>query len=241
MKITLYFITWNDIFYLPFIKKHYGKFCQKIVMFDNYSSDGSDVLAKEYGFIVEKFGKPGVLDDEIYRSLKNEAWKFERNQGVDYVIVCDSDEFVSLPKEPLTASAPIVNGFNMISETLPVDDIFEINTGAPSESYSKQAIFSPDRMKEINYVHGCHKNYKVGEITIDGPQCTLHHFRQIGGVQRMLDRHALYRPRLSNFNLKHRMGFHYGRPEWNREQIQAFNESKIAEWNQLKAEARKLW
>lgn len=240
MKITLYFINWNDSFYLPFIKKHYGKFCQRIVMYDNYSTDGSQDIARSLGFEVENFGTPGILNDEDYRAMKNNIWKEERGKGVDYVIVCDADEFVSIP-DKLTASAPVVQGFNMISEDLPVDDIFEINMGAPSESYSKQAIFSPDRIIDINYVHGCHKNHIVGDVTTEGPWCVLHHFRQIGGVQRMIDRHALYRPRLSKFNLKHRMGFHYGRPEWTPEEVKFFNEGKVNEWNLLKSESKKLW
>lgn len=240
MKVTLYFINFNDSFYLPFLKKHYSKFCQRIIMYDNYSTDGSQELARSLGFEVVKFGIPGMLDDEIYRSLKNNIWKEERGRNVDYVIVCDADEFVSIP-ETLTASAPIVHGFNMISDSLPVDDIFEINHGYPSESYSKQAIFSPDRITEINYVHGCHKNHIQGDITTEGNTCTLHHFRQIGGVQRLIDRHAMYRPRISKFNLKHNMGFHYGRPEWTEEQVEAFNNAKVAEWEQLKREAKPLW
>lgn len=227
MRITLYFINWDDSFYIPFLHKHYSQFCQKMVMYDGFSSDGSQDIATKLGIEVREFGRPGVLDDEVYRSLKNNCWKEERGKS-DYVIICDADEFV-LP-DKLIGTAPVVKGFNMISEHLPVNDIFEINTGSESESYSKQAIFSPTHIDEINYVHGCHKNHISGTITTSG-HCRLLHFRQIGGVERMIARHSDYRERMSKFNLRHGMGVHY----------LATDEQKRIEWAQLQAASRKLW
>lgn len=248
LNIVLYFVHWNDSIYLPLIKEHYGKFCSRIVMYDNYSTDLSCFdIAKELGFEVRTFGIPGLLDDQQYIDVKNQCWKELRDKGVDYVIVCDADEFIVLDDldERLCdfdnlSTAPIVNGFNMISEDVPKESIFEITTGAESEGYSKQAIFNPDKIKEIAFVHGCHQNYKIGEIT-SFQSCRLLHYRQIGGVKRLIKRHTEYRHRLSQFNLKNGMAHHYGRPEWTPQQIVEFNESKIKEWDILKAQARKLW
>lgn len=232
MKITLYFINFNDSFYFKFIQRHYGKFCQRIVMYDNHSTDDSVKIAESLGFEVRPFGVPGMLNDQHYLTVKNKCWKEEQGKGVDYVIVCDADEFV-VPYR-LGGSAPVVNGFDMISETLPNYSIFEVNTGDPSVSYSKQAIFSPDRVEEIHYVHGCHKHNMIampdGEgrmpITRDGV-CALYHFRKIGGVDRLIKRHEEYRPRLSEFNVKYKMGFHYGDPKDNPEEIA---KAKRADW-----------
>lgn len=228
-QITLYFLNWDDSFYLPFIAKHYKKFCQRIVMYDNHSTDGSQELAKWLGFEVRTFGVDH-LDDQQYMDVKNNCWKECREGALktDYVIVCDADEFVFIDK--LQGTAPVVVGFNMISDDLPVDDITEINTGAYSVNYSKQAIFDPCQIEEINYIHGAHRNRISGHITTIG-HCRLHHFRQIGGLQRILDRHALYRTRMSAFNLKHGMGIHYLYTD----------QEKEKEWNQLQSEAVKLW
>lgn len=228
MKIVLYFINWNDSYYLPFIKKHYSPFVQHIIMYDNWSNDGSQAIAKQLGFEVRTFGWANRLDDQDYLNVKNHCWKEQRNCGVDLVIVCDADEFVQPYR--LTGTAPVVAGYNMISDTLPVKDIFEVNTGAKSESYSKQAIFSPDHIDEIDFVHGCHKNHMKGNIIRDG-YCKLFHFRQIGGVQRLLDKHATYRPRMSKFNLKNNMGHHYLQED----------EQKRQEWNLLMQNAQPLW
>lgn len=237
-KITLFFINWNDSFYLPFIKKHYGQFCQRIVMFDNHSTDNSRNIAIELGFEVRLFGMKGVLDDQHYLDVKNNCWKEERGNA-DYVIVCDADEFLVI--DDLQGNIPVVHGYNMISDRLPVESIFEINTGTPSENYSKQIIFKPEAVQEINFVHGCHKNHLIGIRSLGNGHCRLIHYRQIGGLIRMLERHALYRPRLSPFNKKHNMGIHYGKPEWTKEMIDSHNEQKRLEWEELKSKAIELW
>jgi Glycosyl transferase family 2 len=232
MKITLYFINWNDAFYLPFIKKHYGKFCHRIVMYDNHSTDNSQELAESLGFEVRTFGLKGILDDHQYLLIKNHCWKEERGKS-DFVIVCDADEFI-VPMNLIKGSNPVVTGYNMISNHLPVDDIFEVKTGSYSENYSKQAIFCPE-IEEINFVHGCHKNHIKSDLRIRG-DAKIYHFRQIGGVQRLIQRHSEYRTRISQFNLKHGMGVHYGRPDWTQEEIKNFNNQKVLEWNSLESQ-----
>jgi len=222
--MVLYFINWNDCFYFPFLKEHYEKFCEKIIMYDNYSSDNSFITAKNLGFEVRFFGQRGQLNDQYYLDVKNHCWKECRGKGIDYVIVCDADEFI-IPEE-LKGTSPIVTGYNMISEYLPHKSILEINTGSYSQEYSKQAIFSPDAIDEINYVHGAHRNYMKGNITTDG-HCKLLHYRQIGGVERIIRRHFEYRNRLSSFNKQHKMGFHYNHSD----------DAKRVEWNDLKSKA----
>lgn len=242
MRIVLYFINFNDSFYIPFIAKHYGAFCERIIMYDNYSTDNSRDIAANLRMEVRVFGRAGVLDDQHYLDVKNHCWKEQRGKGIDYVIVCDADEFVKIKSEKLLSACPAVVGFNMISDALPYKDIFEINTGNVSTSYSKEVVFSPDRLEEINFVHGCHLNNKKlfptskpygqeQEERFLRDDIRLFHFRQIGGVQRLLNRHAIYRPRMSPFNLKNKMGFHYLHED----------EQKKQEWISLQNNAIELW
>jgi hypothetical protein len=198
-------------------------------MYDNYSTDNSIIIAKSLGMEVRMFGKPGELNDQYYLDVKNHCWKEERNKS-DYVIVCDADEFLKLDNLKLTSSCPTVKGYNMISNSLPINLITEINTGYEDENYSKQVIFNPDMVREINYVHGCHKNNKIGNITTHD-NVKLLHYRMIGGVDRMIERHFIYKKRMSKFNLKHRMGHHYLHE----------SEAKKNEWNYLKTKAKELW
>lgn len=230
-KIHVYFINYNDSFYIPFFHKHYSKFCEKIIMYDQRSTDNSREIAQSLGIEVRLFGN-NELNDQNYLNVKNNCWKECRGKAIDYVIVVDVDEFVNVNYH-ITDPFPFVQGYNMISESLPVNDIFEVRTGEQSESYSKQAIFNPDFVEEINYVHGCHKNNAVipkadtKEINI----VSLYHFRMIGGVDRIIERHAMYRNRMSAFNKTHNMGIHYHHAD----------EAKRNEWNFLKSNAKELW
>ncbi len=242
MRIHCYFINWNDAFYIPFFHKHYSTFCEKIIMYDQYSTDGSIELAASLGIEVRNFGSRNQLNDQWYLDVKNHCWKECRGKGIDYVIVVDVDEFIVIPDNLEITSGgserihpfPKVSGFNMISEQLPINDIFEIKTGEPSEGYSKQAVFNPDYVTEINFVHGCHKHNAVLG-TQNGywfdREFKLFHYRMIGGVNRIIERHAIYRNRLSPFNKKHKMGFHYEHSD----------NAKRDEWNYLQSKAKVLW
>lgn len=231
MIISLYFINFNDSEYIPFIAHHYSRFCQKIVMYDNYSTDDSVKIALQYGMEVRTFGKEGELNDQSYLDVKNHCWKEEKGKS-DYVIVCDADEFV-VPVN-LKGNFPTVSGFNMISDGMPKESIFEINTGSPSKSYSKQAIFSPSHVKEINFFHGCHTNQVVSEdlVALDRRgSANLFHYRLIGGYKRLSDRHNIYRERMCEFNKRHGLGVHYLLED----------ESRRNEWDLIKKNAFKLF
>lgn len=214
MKTTLYFINWNDSFYLPFIKKHYSHFCHRIVMYDNYSTDNSREIAKNLGFEVVLFGKEGELNDKEYLEVKNNCWK---NNTDDWVIVCDADEFLWHPYilNFLVAAKiekkTIINtkGFNIFSQYLPKEDIMEIKKGLQDNNYSKRVIFNPKEITEINYVYGCHVSNPTGNIKYYYADFTLFHYRNIGGPQRLIDRHAIYRDRMSEINKRLGLGIHY--------------------------------
>jgi hypothetical protein len=195
-------------------------------MFDNYSTDNSVELAKSLRFEVKYFGKPGELNDQHYLDVKNNCWKDSRGHA-DYVIVCDADEFIWGDYTNVTCSIPKSIGYNMISNMLPKKEITEIKTGTFDVNYGKQIMFDPNRISEINYVHGCHKNNAVGNITSHDTMKMLH-YRMIGGVYRIINRHRIYLQRMSQFNHKHNMGHHYKHSE----------AAKREEWNTLMSMAK---
>ncbi len=235
MKITLFFINWNDSFYIPFIAKHYRLICHRIVMYDNHSTDNSVELAKEFGFEIKTFGTPGELNDKEYLNIKNNCWKECKD---DWVIVCDADEFLYNPylwqllKVCKKNRFTICNttGFNIYSEKLPIHSIFEINTGIFDQDYSKKVIFDPKKIDEIGYIYGCHRAKPKGYLRETTGFLTLFHYRNIGGPQRLIDRHAIYRLRMADINVKLGLGVHY---------LQS-DEQRLAEWQDNYAKSKEF-
>jgi glycosyltransferase involved in cell wall biosynthesis len=48
MKIWAYAICWNEEVMLPYYLKHYEKFCEKIIIYDNMSTDNSRNIIKNH-------------------------------------------------------------------------------------------------------------------------------------------------------------------------------------------------
>lgn len=213
MKIEAYIIVWNEVDTIQLTINHYKSFCDKITFYDNYSNDGTLEVIKANDCEVIHFGTNGKLEDKEYIKVKNNCWKGSK---ADWVVVCDSDELVyhkqivSVLEREKTAGNTIfrTNGFNMFSKVMPVDSFNEIKLGVSSENYSKLACFSP-KIKSINYVFGCHVADPVGNIRYCNEKLNLCHYRNIGGVERLIKRHESYRQRMSDHNKRFGLGIHY--------------------------------
>lgn len=213
MKIEAFVIVWNEIDTIHLTIKHYQRFCDVINVFDNYSNDGTFEKCQELGCNVQRFGQEGVLDDTEYLKIKNHAWK---GSDADWVVVVDSDEILWRPdiKEALQSELDKGStifktfGFNIYSHEMPVNDFLEIRTGVPDKKYSKKAIFSP-KIREIGYIYGCHEARPRGGGRYTDELIPLFHYRNIGGPDRLSNRHKIYRDRLSKKNKAFKLGFQY--------------------------------
>jgi hypothetical protein len=118
----------------------------------------------------------------------------------------------ALEKEAASVIHP--QGWNVYSE-LPPDqhDILKVSTGFPDPNFSKCVCFDPKRVEEMNYGWGAHSCNPTGDVQYSGGEYYLFHFRCLGGVQRMIDRHREYAQRMSAFNQANGYGFHYLRSE----------------------------
>jgi hypothetical protein len=93
---------------------------------------------------------------------------------------------------------------------MPKDDWREIQTGIYDDNYSKLVMFDPVAITDINYRIGCHVAKPIGDVIWDDDTpLTLFHYRNVGGPQRLIERHNLYRPRMSEENLQRQWGHHY--------------------------------
>lgn len=213
MLCEVYIVCWNEIETIHLTIKHYQKFCDKITILDNWSDDGTREKAESMGCDVRIFGIKGVLDDKEYLKVKNSIYYKSKSK---YVIVCDSDEIlwhenIRQILEQDTANIFNTIGWDIFSNDMPVNDFLEIQNGQFSPNYCKKVIFSPKIL--INYHPGCHTCAPKGRLRPSNEILTLFHYRNIGGVKRLSERHAIYRKRLSEHNKAFGLGCHYSFPE----------------------------
>jgi glycosyltransferase involved in cell wall biosynthesis len=229
MEIEAFILAFNEAETIHLTIKHYKQFCDRITIFDNFSTDDTREIAESLGCIVKPFGIAGVLDDKEYLKVKNHCWK---GSDADWVIVCDADEILCDSRLDFNLRYTLesvkndtiftTKGWNIFSNDVPHETWSEITTGIPDSRYSKQIIFNPKEIKEIGYVYGCHENKPEGNVKYYYESLNLLHYKHIGGAKRVADRHALYAERLSDWNKRYKCGFQYQEP---REQtIKYFNE-----------------
>lgn len=218
MRIEAHFICYNESEIIKQVVKHYQSFCEKVFIHDNYSLDSSQLIAESLGCDVLRFGIKGSLDDLEYLKVKNNRW---RGSDADYIIMADMDEvlwhpdlFNVLEKENKRGTTIFkTQGWQIYSNQMPKEDMLEITTGWPFANYSKPVIFSPKHIENINYDPGCHIAHPTGNVIYSEETLYLLHYRNIGGVDRLIRRYREYQKRMSFNNKKMGYGVHY----WNSE------------------------
>jgi glycosyltransferase involved in cell wall biosynthesis len=229
MKVETYIVTWNREDTIHLTIKHYLEL-GSVIIYDNWSTDRTREIAESLGAEVRVFGRQGELDDQAYLDVKNHAWKGSK---ADWVIVVDDDEILYHPnlKEVLSTTTGTIfktQGFNIHSDDLPRETWLDIQTGEPNENYSKLCIFNPKQITEIKYNFGCHVARPMGNIVWADTRLTLLHYRNVGGVERLIARHKLYKERLSEVNRKYNLGHHYTESEQSkRTQWKEFTERSV--------------
>lgn len=223
MKIALFIPTYNEAYTLDQILTYYrANGVTEIFVFDNGSTDETREIAMRHGAIMFET-KTKDLDDRNYLHIKNQTWKAYRDD-FDFIICCDADEVLYHPDGLVQAltnaiwrdQASIIHpqGWNVYSELAPdLNDILKVSTGFPDPNFSKCVCFDPRRIEGMNYGWGAHSCNPTGDVKYSADQYYLLHFRCLGGVQRMIDRHREYAERMSAFNQANGYGFHYLRSE----------------------------
>lgn len=230
-SIHAFLITWNEMVIAKMVISHYQRFCDKVVIMDNYSTDGTPELAQKMGCEVRQFGNQ-FFDDQQNMICKNTCWKYDK---ADYNIVCDFDEVLyQIGDDPEDIRSTLHGsqhdvyktiGWQIMSEQMPKDNLLEINTGYRFDNYSKSILFS-GAITDMAFNPGAHKCQPVncrGDAIDWGAEGLFYvlHYKHIGGLQRTIDRYNEYKKRMSPFNRKHGHGKHYFRSaaslkqEWN--------------------------
>lgn len=226
--IEAFILAFNEEETIHLTIKHYQSFCSRITILNNHSTDRTVEIAKVMGCRISNFGTPGILNDRDYINVKNECWKESR---YDWVIVCDADEILETPKNLLLSETIVkTSGWNVFSYDMPQKSWSEITTGYYEENYSKTVMFRPKWITDINFRVGCHVSSPRGDVQWSQQVHTLFHYRNVGGPQRLIERHRLYRPRMSEENLQRNWGHHY----------LVSDEERVKEWEEKYSRSKPL-
>lgn len=136
---------------------HYTPICDKILVYDNMSTDNTVKLLKTDPKVeVIQFDTNNRFDDFKHSEIKNNCWKQYRNE-YDWVICIDFDEFLYHPNlknilenfKNTNVTIPSILGFNMKSFKFPSDYnnpiIQQVKYGRFDNFFSKNIIFNPKK------------------------------------------------------------------------------------------------
>lgn len=168
MKIQLITFTYNNEKILPYFLDHYSKLCNKIIVYDNMSTDNSVNIIKSYDNTEVRYNEYNFLDDTKHKEIRNNAWKPTRKE-YDWCFIVDVDEFIYHPnllellEEYLYENYGVleIDGYNMLGEEFPIYEknkkLYDIiKIGRPDKNYSKSCIFNPNLVIEMYYSFGGH-------------------------------------------------------------------------------------
>lgn len=207
--VHVYTVCWNEEKMLPFFLRHYASIAERIVVYDNQSTDRSPAMVRACPKAeLREWDTGGTLDDEKQRDLFCTVYRESRGKA-DFVFAVNMDEFLVHPclADALDAyrrsgvTIPRTRGYNMASLRFPSGplQIYDyVKTGSPSRMYSKFCVFHPDI--DINFLCGNHECRPRGVVKhSEDAEVRLLHYHYVG-FMRNLARHARIRKRLSAFN-----------------------------------------
>jgi len=236
MQVVAYTQVWNEAEMLPFYLNHYTKFCDKVIVYDNGSTDGSQDIVKSFKDAeLREYDTGGTLDDVAITELQSNHYKEQKGKA-DFVIVCSCDEFLYLPDgnnpydlrkklqefKDQGVTFPKMRGFSMLDDgdesiynRLGEIDPFLYNyikTGWENGNDAKRVVFNPNEV-EVAYHIGSHNCDVSGNIVeSEDPLFMLHY--SVLGLDRALKKNAVYRERFSQRNRDSGYGFHRNNDEW---------------------------
>jgi hypothetical protein len=221
VKVAVYTLCYNESFMLPFYMQHYRPLVDRIVLYDNGSTDGSRELALSLGADeVRPLDTENQIRDDLTLGMRNGAWKELREQGYDWVMWVDMDEFVYHPDlrahlercAACNATICIPQGYQMVGDQLPTHDrpLFEqIPNGTYCNRFSKPVIFNPNAIAEMNFVPGAHRALPTGFVHPDvAPALKLMHYHWLC-LNWVVERNKWRAERLSNINKQNGWGAEY--------------------------------
>lgn len=209
LKIHLYTVCWNEEQLLPYFLRHYERFVDRIIVYDNNSTDQSVEICQRHPKVeLRNYKTNSLFDDLALLNIKNNCWK-ESCGKADWVIVCDVDEFIfhsdiigllqRAKEKEESLIVPI--GYQMVAKNFVFGSgqIYdEIYYGVYTYLYSKPAILDPNFIAETHYHLGAHFAFPIGKgKTGYYKDLILLHYKFLG-LEYIKERYRRVRPRVSD-------------------------------------------
>ena len=227
-RIEVYTVAWNEEDSIDQFIDWYS-FADSITVYDNRSTDKTREKALARGCNVHIYGSE-QQDNRLMLTVKENCW---RDSTAEWVIICDMDEFLYHPNllqvlETTSASIVRCAEYGMVSEEeVPRS---EVKTGVRVQPPDKIVCFRPDRIKAMNWLHGCHVCYPEGDIKFSDETATLLHYAMVGR-NAVKKRWIEYKKRMCDWDIENGAGKHY---LWEETQIDV-------EFDRHLREAVKVW
>jgi glycosyltransferase involved in cell wall biosynthesis len=203
LVIHLYTACWNEERIIPFFLRHYEPLVDRIVVYDDNSTDRSVELlcaSPKVELRPLRRGVASFLDAHI--ALFETCWQESRGCA-DWVCLADLDEFLFHPswhnylaaqKDAGITILPAI-GYDMVSESFPSADAALATTltrGQRDFHLDKTALFAPDAIEQINHIVGRHRCSPVGRVVSPAEnQVQLRHYKALGLDYVLARTHAL--------------------------------------------------
>lgn len=221
--VWVYTLCYNEIRILPFVIDYWETYADRVIVYDNGSNDGSVEYLLTFDWIEVRKFKSNGLDDITNRNLKNDVWK-ESVGKADIVQVCDLDEVIwadDIIKELndfKNSNNAIWNSkcYQLTTETFPIHQkgILINHLKECKLTYdkvmSKNILFKPNLIDNMNYDCGCHSSNPRGKNTslYTNDNIKMFHLKWLG-KDYVLSKYHEGAKRLSYRNKIHRYGWQY--------------------------------
>jgi len=217
LKINVYAVCWNEEQRLPYFLRHNETFANRIIIYDNMSTDRSQEIIKSHPKAeLRTYDTEGKIRDDVYLFIKNNVWKHD--EYADWVIVGDVDELIynkniiqrlrEIQEGGYTVVEP--KAYKFFRKEFPDTEgqIYE-QVYMGKECATKLCIFKPNELEEIGFTPGCHSAFPKGNVNVyTADDIFFLHFNFIG-KEFIAKRRIEYSKRLSPQNMEHGWGLHY--------------------------------
>jgi len=226
MRIALITLCYNEMEILPWAVDYWKEFADKVVVYDNESTDGSIEFLRQFPWVDLKTYHTEGMNDLVVTAIKNNAWK--QYADYDWIVVCDMDEMLyakdgvrNVLESYNASSAGIIypQWYALVSDNVPLYNgelLHRIRPlWCPLPNEAKPLIINPRLVEDTNFSagqHYCSPIYKgEGKEVRDGSIVCLHTEKRLSPeyyIAKMKECQA----RRSDINLKMGYGYHYNRP-----------------------------